>query len=73
MSDSPDMAKIAPANDVTIHVTPDAIIPDKATSGVAGWDCRANQTLTIEPGQNTKVDIGLCAAIPAGWCILLHS
>ena len=72
-SDDGAVHSLAPQPDVTVQVPPGASLPEKGTAGAAGWDCRANQTLTIEPGRCAKVDIGLRVAIPTGWCMLLHS
>jgi dUTP pyrophosphatase len=72
-SDEGAVDQIAPPAEVTLHIPPGTSPPTQSTAGAAGWDCRANQTLTIEPGQTARVDIGLRVAIPTGWCILLHS
>ena len=67
------MGHIDQPNEVTIQIPPRITPPKRSTAGAAGLDCRANQTLTIPAGKTAKVDIGLRAAIPAGWCIMLHS
>ena len=58
---------------VTIDIPPKVKPPVRATAGAAGWDCRANQAVTIGPRQTRKVDIGLKMALPAGMCALLLS
>ena len=62
---------------VTIDIPPNVKPPVRATTtsgkGAAGWDCRANQAVTIGPRQTRKVDIGLKMALPAGLCALLLS
>ena len=58
---------------VTIDIPPNVKPPVRATAGSAGWDCRANQAVTIGPRQTRKVDIGLKMALPAGMCALLLS
>ena len=58
---------------VTIDIPPNVKPPVRATAGSAGWDCRANQAVTIGPRQTRKVDIGLKMALPAGQCALLLS
>ena len=72
-SDEGAIDQITPPPDVIVHVPPDTSLPTQATAGAAGWDCRANQTLTVEPGQTARVDIGLRVALPTGWCMLLLS
>ena len=58
---------------VVIDIPPNVKPPVRATIGSAGWDCRANQAVTIGPRQTRKVDIGLKMALPAGMCALLLS
>ena len=58
---------------VTVDIPPNVKPPVRATAGSAGWDCRANQAVTIGPRQTRKVDIGLKMALPAGQCALLLS
>ena len=58
---------------VIIDIPPNIKPPDRGTAGSAGWDCRANQAVTIGPRQTRKVDIGLKMALPAGQCALLLS
>ena len=58
---------------VTIDIPPKVKPPVRATAGATGWDCRANQAVTIGPRQTRKVDIGLKMALPAGMCALLLS
>ena len=72
-SDDGAMHSLAPQADVTVQVPPSASLPEKGTAGAAGWDCRANQILAIEPGMCAKVDTSLRVAIPTGCCMLLHS
>ena len=60
-------------DDLIISIPPKVKPPVQATAGAAGWDCRANQAVTIGPRQTRKVDIGLKMALPAGMCALLLS
>ena len=71
-SSEDEMAQIR-QTDVTVHCTRDSTLPERATTGAAGWDCRANQTLTIQPGRTAKVDLGLRISMPPGLCMLLIS
>ena len=45
----------------TIQVTllPGVDPPSWGSEGSAGWDCRAHQSITLQPGQSTKVGLGL--------------
>lgn len=58
---------------LVVEVPPGADVPERMTAGSAGHDCRANQSVTLQPGKTTKVSLGLRAAIPDGWCMLLLS
>ena len=58
---------------LVVEVPPGADVPERMTTGSAGHDCRANQSVTLQPGKTTKVSLGLRAAIPDGWCMLLLS
>ena len=71
LSDSGNVNQIMPT--VTVNVTPESLIPTRGTEGSAGWDCQANQSITLQPGRPTKVDIGLRAAVPVDWGLLLYS
>ena len=54
-------------------MAPGTVPPTKGSSGAAGWDLRANQNVTIQPGACCKVDIGLRLEIPEGWSLILFS
>ena len=56
-----------------VTVPPGIEPPTRGTPGSAGWDCRANQTVTLYPGRTAKVDLGLRLAIPPGYVMLLFS
>ena len=58
---------------VVIDIPPNVKPPVRASAGAAGWDCRANQAVTIGPRQTRTVDIGLKMALPAGNMALLLS
>ena len=51
----------------TIQVTllPGVAPSIRGSEGSARWDCRANQSVTLQPGQTTKVDLRLWLATPA--------
>jgi deoxyuridine 5'-triphosphate nucleotidohydrolase len=72
-SDEGAVDQIAPQSVLTVQIPPGTSPPTQGTADAAGWDCRSNQTLTIEPGQTARVDLGLRVALPTGWCMLLHS
>jgi dUTP pyrophosphatase len=59
--------------EVDIQILPNCKPPQKGSEVAAGHDIRANQSVTLVPGQSTKVNTGLRAAIPKGWCMLLYS
>jgi dUTP pyrophosphatase len=42
-------------------------LPSYATSGSAGLDLRADEGVTLQPGQRALVPTGLAVAIPAGF------
>lgn len=46
---------------------PDAVIPEYATSGAAGFDFVAAEDAVISPGATRVVSTGLCMAIPEGY------
>ena len=78
-SDQPDLPTseeedILIMNDHLTVLIPEGMkAPTRGSSGSAGWDLRANQSLTLQPGSSAKIDLGLRAAIPAGHCLLLMS
>ena len=47
--------------------------PMKGMDGLAGWDLKSHQSITIQPGRRAKIDLGLRAAIPHQYCGLLVS
>ncbi|WP_430016462.1 dUTP diphosphatase [Paenibacillus naphthalenovorans] len=46
---------------------PDAVIPEYATSGSAGFDLVACEDVVIAPGETKKVPLGLSFEIPEGY------
>lgn len=52
-----------------------ASLPERATSGSAGYDLRAAipQPLTIAPGKTGKIPLGIAAEIPAGYVGLIFA
>ena len=72
-SDSDTMQAINKLEELTVCVPPGTKLPEKASPQAAGWDCRATQAVTLEPGRIAKVPIGLRLAIPKGWCGMLLS
>ena len=46
---------------------PDAVIPQYATDGAAGFDLVATETITIGPGQTKLVKTGLSVEVPRGF------
>jgi dUTP pyrophosphatase len=49
-----------------IRLFEDAILPKRATSGSAGYDLFANESLTIQPGNLWCVSTGLSIKMPPG-------
>lgn len=52
------------------------LIPDGAKLPVekgGNWECAANQSLTLQPGQSAWINIGLRMAIPPGYAMWLFS
>ena len=72
-SESDTMQTINKLEELTVQVPPGTRLPERASSQAAGWDCRATQSITLEPGRVAKVPIGLRAAIPEGWCAMVLS
>lgn len=46
-------------------------LPRRATAGSAGYDFRAPEGFTLEPGASVKVPTGVRARIEPGWVLLL--
>ena len=59
--------------DIEITLLPGLDPPIRGSPESAGWDCQANQSITLQPGKTMKVDLGLCLAIPNGYMMLLYS
>lgn len=53
-------------------LTDDAIIPQRATPGSAGYDFHANKGLFIPPGQTRLVKTGITAVMADTDVLLLH-
>jgi|TARA_Y100001960_G_scaffold156133_1_gene164364 dUTP pyrophosphatase len=51
--------------------TPDAILPEFQTTGAAGADMCANETIVAQPGQATLVKLGIGFDIPEGHFMML--
>ena len=62
-----------PPPGITVTVPPGTVVPKRMTRGAAGHDCRANQSLTLLPGQTATVDLGMRVGLPDGWAMLLIS
>ncbi|MGG0793153.1 deoxyuridine 5'-triphosphate nucleotidohydrolase [Brevibacillus laterosporus] len=50
---------------------PDAVIPQYATAGSAGFDLVAVEDVAIPPGETKKVPLGLAFEIPEGFVMLV--
>ncbi|WP_064017125.1 dUTP diphosphatase [Brevibacillus sp. SKDU10] len=50
---------------------PDAVIPQYATTGSAGFDLVAVEDVVISPGETQKVPLGLAFEIPEGFVMLV--
>ncbi|MCR8938768.1 deoxyuridine 5'-triphosphate nucleotidohydrolase [Brevibacillus laterosporus] len=50
---------------------PDAVIPQYATAGSAGFDLVAVEDVAISPGETWKVPLGLAFEIPEGFVMLV--
>ncbi|TPG88142.1 deoxyuridine 5'-triphosphate nucleotidohydrolase [Brevibacillus laterosporus] len=50
---------------------PDAVIPQYATAGSAGFDLVAVEDVAISPGETKKVPLGLAFEIPEGYVMLV--
>ena len=72
-SDTETDQAIQKLEELTVCVPPGTRLPERGSPDAAGWDCRATQTVTLEPGRIAKVPIGLRLAIPKGWCGMLLS
>ena len=53
--------------------SPDAILPEKATSGSIGYDVHSTTTIIVHPKSIIRVPTGLACAIPDGMYIKLHN
>ncbi|PPR08896.1 MAG: Deoxyuridine 5'-triphosphate nucleotidohydrolase [Proteobacteria bacterium] len=51
--------------------TPDAILPEYKTTGSAGADLCANETVVVKPGQATLIKLGIGFDIPKNHMMLL--
>lgn len=57
-------------NDIPVKIkrlNPDAVIPQYATAGAAGFDLVAVEDVIIAPGETRKVPLGLAFEIPEGY------
>ncbi|QDX93612.1 deoxyuridine 5'-triphosphate nucleotidohydrolase [Brevibacillus laterosporus] len=50
---------------------PDAVIPQYATAGSAGFDLVAVEDVAISPGETKKVPLGLAFEMPAGYVMMV--
>lgn len=48
-------------------LTNTAIIPERATSGAAGYDIYSDETLTLEGGGQAKISTGWAMEVPEGY------
>ena len=53
------------------RLSPDAVPPERAHTGDAGYDLRAAEASTLGPGERGSVGTGLAVAIPAGFAGLV--
>ena len=58
---------------VTIEIMPASQAPTCGTAGTPGFNIHAGQSVTVKPGHTDRVNLGLCAAVLPGWCLLLVS
>ena len=58
---------------IEVMIPPGTETPTWGSNGSAGWDIRSNQSITLQPGRTTKVDLGLRIAMPAGLAMILYS
>ena len=72
-SDSDTVQAIHKLEELTVCVPPGTRLPERASAQAAGWDCRAAQAMTLEPGKIAKIPVGLRLAVPNGWCGMLLS
>src|SRR4051812_18737136 len=49
------------------RLKPEARIPERKTTGSAGYDLASLEDITLKPGEMTIVDTGLAIAIPQGY------
>ena len=66
-------AQATAAPHISVAMAPGITAPTRGSSGAAGWDLRASQNVTIQPGACCKVDIGLRLEIPQNWALILFS
>ena len=59
--------------DIYITILPGTDPPVRGSTDSARWDCRANQSITLQPGQTMKGDLGLRLSIPNSYMMLLYS
>lgn len=48
------------------RLSPEAVPPERAHADDAGYDLRAAEAATLDPGERTSVGTGLAVAIPSG-------
>ena len=61
-------------NDHLTVIIPEGVkVPTQGSSGSPDWDLRSNQSITLQPSTSTKVNVGLSAAIPTSYCLVLPS
>jgi dUTP pyrophosphatase len=53
------------------RLSPAAQPPERAHEGDAGWDLRAAEAATIEPGARASVGTGIAIAVPEGYAGLV--
>jgi len=51
----------------TIKLKDDAIMPKKSSENAAGYDIFANEQVSIEPGDRSKISTGIAMEIPKGY------
>jgi dUTP pyrophosphatase len=57
---------------LVMRTRPDALLPQRAHPGDAGWDLYADHDCHLKPGQRALIGTGLRFAFPAGYVGLVH-
>lgn len=57
--------------DVKIKLSEGGILPQRKTDGAAAYDCYANESVVIKPGERKLVPLGFALQIPEGYCAVI--